>query len=89
MSCNFTKDPNETLDYVVTWSDFLGADTIATVTWDVPTGLTNVTTSNTTTTATIFISGGTHGQEYIVGCKITTAGSRTAERSFKLIIRTK
>lgn len=85
----WTKDPASTLDYSVDWDadDWLGTDTIATVTWTVPSGVASVSTSATTTVATIFLSGGTVGQDYDIGCLITTAGGRTDERTIRLQVR--
>lgn len=82
----YFKDPDAVLDFVVDWATWLGADTISgTPVWTVPAGLTKDSQSNTTTTATAVISGGTAGTDYAVGCKIATAGGRTDERT--LIIR--
>jgi len=81
------KDPDAILDYVVDWAAWLDTDTIATVTWTVPTGLTQTAVSNTTTTSTIWVSGGTVGQVYEVGVRITTAGGRTQDETFRIRIR--
>lgn len=79
------KDPSAVLDYALDWSDWLVADTITgTPTWTVPTGLTKDSQSNTTTTATAWLSGGVAGMSYTVACKIVTAGGRTDERSFRI-----
>jgi hypothetical protein len=61
---SYKKDPNAVLDYTFDWTAYLTplADTISTVTWVLPTGLTKVSQSNTTMTATAFISGGTIGE---------------------------
>lgn len=85
----FRKDPAAVLDYTVDWDgdDWLGADTISTVTWTVPAGLATASSSNTTTTATIWLSGGTAEQDYDVQCRITTAGGRTDERTIRLLVR--
>lgn len=87
----FIKDPDERLDYTMDWDvlDYLAAgETIATSAWSVPAGITQYgTASNTTTTATIWLEGGTHGQEYIVSNLITTSASRKAERSIKIVCR--
>lgn len=89
----YLKDPGEKLDYTVNWADFLAVgETIpdaGSSTWTVPSGLTNHTTSRTTTAATIWLSGGTHGEEYVVTNQITTSSGRIAERSIKLIVRSR
>lgn len=83
-----TKDPEAVLDYAIDWDvtgdSWLSGDTISSVTWTVPTGLTKGSESNTTTTATVWLSGGTAGSIYSISCKIVTAGGRTDERTFKL-----
>jgi hypothetical protein len=86
----FTKDPSAILDYSVDWDadNWLGTDTITgTPVWTVPAGITKTTQSNTTTVATAWFSGGTHGTDYDVACKITTAGGRTDERTIRLQVR--
>ena len=84
-----TKDPDETLDYTVDWTEFLGADTIHSVTWTVPVGIVNVTTNFTDTTATIWISGGTLGSRYMINCMITSHANRIGDRSFVIKIQQK
>ena len=80
----FFKDPDSVMDFAVDWSDWLDSDTISTSTWAVPTGITNDTDTNTTTVATIWLSGGTIGKQYTLTNRIVTAAGRTADRSFKL-----
>ena len=87
MAQTFVKDPDATLDYIIDWSEWLDTDTISTSTWTVPTGLTNVSDSNTTTTATIWLSGGTAGQRYTVSNRIVTAAGRTEDRSITIKVR--
>lgn len=86
----FKKDPNATLDYTFDWTDFLApiGDTIASVTWVLSTGLTKVSQSNTTTTATAFVSGGTVGDTATLTCRITTNSTppRVDDRSVFLKI---
>jgi len=76
------KDPDSILDYVVDWSEWLGSDTVSSSTFTVGTGLTKDSESNTTTTATVWVSGGTANSSYTVTNRIVTAGGRTADRSF-------
>lgn len=81
----YVKDPGEKKDYAVDWSAHLGAvDTISTSAWVVGSGLTQATPapSNTTTVATIWLSGGTAGTEYRVTNHVVTAQGREFERSF-------
>ena len=84
------KDPDETLDYIVDWSARLGADdTISTSAFTVPAGLTKDSDDNTTTTATVWLSGGTLGETYEILNRVTTAGGRTYDQTLKLKIKAK
>ena len=82
----FDKSDDEVLDYAVDWSAWLGVDTIATSTWSVASGLTVNSESETTTLATVWLSGGTNNTIYLVTNKIVTVGGRTAERSFNITL---
>ena len=89
MPQSFVKDPDAILDYQIDWATWLGTDTIATTTWKVTTGITKVSDTKTTTTATIWLSGGTANTDYTAACKITTAGGRADERTITIIVRQK
>ena len=82
----FLKDPDAELDYRLDWSAWLDGDTISTSTWSADTGITVTTSTNTTTTATVWLAGGTLGQAYTVTNRVVTAGGRTDERSFLVVI---
>lgn len=84
-----SKDPAAVLDYQIDWSDWLDDDTISTSTWTVPAGITEESSSNTTTTSTIWLSGGTAGQTYTLVNKIITASGRTDERSITINVSNK
>lgn len=99
------KDPDETLDYSIDWSRFLGTDTISSVVWYVndadgvktqltPSGpLVNgiqlISNTNTNTITTAYIGSGTENVQYLFYCKITTSGGLTVERSVRLRVRNK
>ena len=87
----FTKDPEAVLDYGIDWDahDWLGADTISTSTWTVPSGITKVTDSKTTTTTTIWLSGGTAGETYPVKDHIVTAGGRAEDCTLTIVCESK
>lgn len=84
----YKKDPNATLDYSFDWGPYLTplADTITLVEWVLSTGLTKVSQSNTTTTATVFVSGGVLDEVETLTCRITTAGGRIDDRTISLNI---
>lgn len=81
------KDPNDVADYELDWAPDLGTDTISTSTWIAPAGITVDSDTNTTTTATVWLSGGTHGQNYDVVNRISTAGQRQFDRSVRFYVR--
>lgn len=83
------QDPDEKLDYMVKWKKWLGSDTIAASTWIVEDGLDVASPSPTftDTEAVIWLSGGRAGRRYVVTNRITTAGGRVREVSFRLEIR--
>jgi len=90
------KDPSAVLDFVFDWKaltngsgdaddgDWLGSgETITDHTITVPDGITVDSSSltDTNTSVTVWLSGGTAYQDYIVACKIVTSAGRTDERS--------
>lgn len=72
-----SKDPQEVLDYEVDWTGRLGSDDIDTVTWTVPSGITKESEDVSGAVAVIWLSGGSAGQSYPVGCLVETTGGRT------------
>jgi len=87
MTTEWIKDPAARKDYTVDWADFLDGDTISAVAWTVPAGLTTYSSSNSATAATVWLSGGTAGNDYLVTCQVTTAGGRIDQRSFTILCR--
>lgn len=85
------KDPADVLDYSIDWTEQLALpatpDSIATVAWTVPAGLTKGADSHAGGVATVWLSGGVAGTDYAVTCRIVTAGGRTIERSAKLQVK--
>ena len=77
------KAPGDSIDYTMTWSN-IGTATVSSVTHSVPTGITIVSESNTTTTSTVRVSGATHGNTYNIKGTATLSTGRTLTRSFPL-----
>lgn len=80
----FTKDPDAQLDYTIDWSSWLadsGDDSIVSSIWNVQSGIIAESDSSTETTATIWLSGGTLGKQYLVTNRITTNGGRINDRT--------
>lgn len=99
------KDPDETLDYSIDWSRFLGNATISSYTWfvdnadGVKTQLTAggslvnniqlVSATNTDTVTTAYIGSGTNNVMYKFTCQITDSNGLVVERSVRLRVRNK
>ena len=95
----FIKDPDAILIYTFDWVNngpndggldddgWLQSATISTSTFVVPADLTNVIDTNTTTTASIKLSGGKNGKDYIVTNRIVTNGGETEDRSIQINVR--
>lgn len=74
------KDSASVLLYTIDWSRVLGTDTISTVTWALS-GVTSVSQSNTTTTATIRLSGSGGSAK----CTIATTGGDTHVKTLNFL----
>lgn len=84
------KDPDAVLDYTWDWTPWLGeGETIDGVAWIVPDGIDSDTNTNTDTTATIWLSGGTVDVTYAITCRITTNQDRVDDRTINVSIREK
>jgi hypothetical protein len=82
----FTKDPDAVLDYTRDWGAYLGGDEISVSSWSADEGITIESSSSTASTATVWLSGGTARSAYRVTNRIVTAGGRTDERSFLVVV---
>lgn len=78
------KDPDATKPYRVNWGPFLAGDTIVDSEWIVQAGIGVESESNTDTTTTIWVSGGTAGQTYELTNRITTAGGIIDDRTIAI-----
>src|SRR5688572_14911680 len=84
---DFTKDPDETIDFAFNWKPLLDDDTISTCDFLLPDGLAEVSSSNTTTEAAIFVSGGSEGCTYRITNRIVTTGGRTRDQTIYVLVR--
>ena len=78
----FCKDSTEVLDYKVDWAAWLSSETISSSSWVIPTDITKDSDSFDPTFTTVWFSGGTIGDTYILTNTIATSAARTATRSF-------
>jgi hypothetical protein len=82
------KDGGDDLDYTLDWADVVVAgDPIVASVWTIPTGLTSHDESFTTSTTTVWLSGGTEGESYILTNVITTQADRIIERDVILKVK--
>ena len=81
------KQVSAELDYEIDWSKWLETgDTIAASSWAALSGMTEVGTTHTTTTATIIVSGGTIGVTYALVNTITTANGLVDHRTIGVTV---
>ncbi len=80
------KDPAAKLDYSIDWSRWLDGDTIAISTWTVPDGISETEATHTASIATIWLSGGIAGSEYLITNRIATASGREDERTLRIVV---
>lgn len=79
------KDPGEIKDYSVDFSgDLATGDSVSSVAWTVPSGLTHDENNDTLSgaIATLKVGGGTHKKSYLVVAVATTAQSMTLTAAF-------
>lgn len=82
---SFRHSPQAVVDYPLDWSrDLASGETILLSTWTVPDGLTKDSDSRTSTTTTVWLSGGTAGTVYAVRNKVTTSAGRTLEQTIHI-----
>jgi len=86
---HFTKDPHATVQYTIRWTAWLGSDTISSSSWTVPAGITNVSESNDTLDANIFLASGTVGTIYPVTNSIVTAAGQKNDQTISIFIQNK
>lgn len=84
------KTPAGVRDFQIDWATDLGADTITgTPTHVLETGIIKDSQTNTATTTSLVISGGTLGKRYKITSTIATAGGKTHEVVWFLTIQDK
>lgn len=81
------KDEDDKIRVVLDWSKWLGSSEIASSAWEVDSGVTTASESNTTTTATVYVLGGTYDCEYWAKNTITTNDSPTRIESRSVRVR--
>lgn len=87
---SYVKDPDAKLDYSIDWSSWLPAgDTISAVAWTA-TGVTvsaSPAPSHASGIATVWLEGGTKGEDATVTCRVTTTAGRIDDRTIRISVR--
>lgn len=79
------KDPDAVLDWVWDWSEWLDeGEVISTSSFTATVGLVVDSSTQTTKTATVWLSGGTTKQVYRVTNRISTSSGRIDDRSITI-----
>lgn len=88
MSNSFVHDPDAVLPYGIDWSSWLAdGDSIDTSTWTVPAGLAKGGEDLTGGQATVWLSGGTAGESYLVTNHVVTTDGMEDDRSIRIFVR--
>jgi len=83
---SYEKDPASICVITLPWAKDMKGETIVTSTWDAD-GLTSIATSDTDTTASITVSGGTDGSKYSMVNTIVTSGGQTLVKRAVVLVR--
>lgn len=87
------KDPSDKADFTLNWSEELKVmgdnDTILQTVWTVPQGLVLESQNQANGETSVWLSGGTAGQDYMIACRVTTSAGRIFERSVWLKVQNK
>ena len=91
------KDPASVLDYTINWTDWLGSDTLSSVTFAISSDAETSPTLAFSTAITgssanqvsgkntiVYLSGGTAGVIYNITATVVTSSARTVKRSFRV-----
>jgi len=83
MSDKFIKDPSAVLDWMFDWSEewLATGETITDHTITADTGITVDSSTEDAGKVTVWLSGGTAGENYKVACLIETSAGRKDERT--------
>ena len=82
MSLTNLKDPSAVLDWTFDWSNWLAAaETITDHTITADTGIMVDSSTEDAGVVTVWLSGGTAGENYKVACLVETSAGRTDERT--------
>lgn len=84
-SDRFVRDPDSVLDFRWDWSSWLAEDEVIDTASVTVAGVTKDDEENSTTTVTVWISGGSAGSTGSATCRITTNQGRSDDRTIWLV----
>jgi len=87
---SWLADPQAVLDYEWDWSSWLDTannETILSHTITSDPGITVNSHTATSTTVTVWLTGGTVGTRYAIVCHITTSAGRQDDRTIKIVVQ--
>lgn len=84
-----TKDPNAKRTYFVDWSEWLGVDTIASVEWTIPDGLTKISQTATAKIAYVKVGDGAVGQVYSINCHVVSLAGEEDDQTLLVKVEEK
>jgi hypothetical protein len=82
------KDPADIADYSIDWSARLeSGETISASVWTLPTGISQSGSSEVAGVTTVWLSGGSDGNQYLIGNQVDTSGGRRFNRYFVIDVK--
>lgn len=82
MAAEYTKDPDDVLDYSFDWAKWLAeGDSVSSSEWIADDGITVDRTEFSSSLTTVWLSGGIAGLHYGVTNRVTTDQGRTVDRT--------
>ena len=85
----FFKDPDVADSFTINWEFWLAGETLATSSWVLASGLTQVTVTFTTKKATVTLSGGTAATTYEITNTVTSSSGRQESQTLFIEVREK
>lgn len=85
------RSVTDVIEVPTNWTDFLGSDSISTVSYAVsPSGsLSVLSSSHASGVSYVFLQSGTAGSTYVVSATVTTTGGRTETKPFLVVVGTR
>lgn len=78
------KDPDDVIDYEFNWGPWLRDDEVISAEFLLPDGLTEVSSSFSSTRCQILVGGGIRGRVYRITNRVTTVGGRTKDQTIRI-----